>query len=608
MKILFAYNCWSDDAKTYHENIARNGRAAGLDVSTFVATPNPPSVRYSWPQLDRAWSKRDRALCRMKDSLLKAVDNVDVFWLYNGANIHPEWLAEFPRNVLKIYGCFDDPESSHTVSQPVAGYFDSVFVGNIAALPLYQGWGCKHVAWGPIFLEENPPKLFREDVEASRRPVDFAFLGERQSPWRKTRLDYVQQSIPQGLYYGRGWPNGFCSREERNSLYRKMRIGINIHNSIGPINIRLFTLPAFGVMQVCDNKCRLGHVFNLREEVIGFDTVKEGVELVRYYLDHEEERAEIAWKGYVRYEKDYAPIPLWNRYRNQIHEWLQAKKDEKLAAPAPYVRERKEKLVTPVKLAKQSLQKTRRLARSISQTITGDDANELPATNYNNPSYSQIETSPFLPYVENPPVGPVNFAEKVNRQMNAGFFEWPNMVALNWAVATLVGDARRIVEIGGGTGCFAFEAAQDPLRTVLCLEDDSAARAWAIKHRSLPNIVYDSQSLENLSPDFDLLVSVDVVEHIKEYNAFLQQCKRLARKAILTTPNRFREVAPKLKPDYKQHVREWSAGEFYYTLKAFWDSVILYAMPNVYAPILEQIDINSTLTPLIAVCEQRKTP
>ena len=71
----------------------------------------------------------------------------------------------------------------------------------------------------------------------------------------------------------------------------------------------------------------------------------------------------------------------------------------------------------------------------------------------------------------------------------------------------------------------------------------------------------------------------------------------------MTTPNRFRETAPKLRPEYPQHVREWSAGEFYYTLKAYWDKVALYAMPDVYIPVLEPIDINSTLTPLIAMCE-----
>ena len=61
---------------------------------------------------------------------------------------------------------------------------------------------------------------------------------------------------------------------------------------------------------------------------------------------------------------------------------------------------------------------------------------------------------------------------------------WPNMIAQNWAVATLVGNAQRIVELGGGTGCFAYEASADPKRFILCSDLDKGAIDWAKKNRS----------------------------------------------------------------------------------------------------------------------------
>lgn len=601
MKIVFAYNCWSAGARAYHEAIAGQGRAAGLDIATFIATPAHPRPRYSWAELDRAWATRDRALCRMKDALLRAVDDADVFWLYNGANVHPAWLAEFPRHVLTVYGCFDDPESSDDLSRPVARYFDAALVGNIAAIPLYQGWGCRHVAWGPIFLGQQPPQLSMGDVAAGSRPVGVAFCGERESPWRRNRLAYLRRCLPEGRFYGRGWPEGFCTDEQRDGLYRAARIGLNVHNSVGPINIRLFALPAFGVMQVCDNKSRLGHVFKLGREAVGFDTAREAVELVRYYLDHEQERADIAWRGHLRYQRDYAPAPLWQRYARQLREWRDAK--EQSPAPArPYAGPGPD--ARPGAVWKGALRPVRTLKR-LAAAVCADEPGAVPAPpcGAKTAFVDQPERLALAAYQENPPVGPVNFAEKTKRVRSGGFFEWPNMVALNWAVATLVQDAKNIIEVGGGTGCFAYEAAQDPARTVLCLEDDPEARAWAAGNRSLPNILYDSRPLAEIASGFDLLVSVDVIEHVKDYNPFLAHCRRLARRAVLTTPNRFRETPPRLRPEYRQHVREWSAGEFYYTLKAYWDKVALYGMPDVYVPVLEPIDINSTLTPLIAVCE-----
>jgi ubiquinone/menaquinone biosynthesis C-methylase UbiE len=187
-----------------------------------------------------------------------------------------------------------------------------------------------------------------------------------------------------------------------------------------------------------------------------------------------------------------------------------------------------------------------------------------------------------------------------------GFFEWPNMVALNWVVASMVGSDKRILEVGAGTGCFAFYASTDPARSLLCLEADRGAREWAIQHRLRPNIEYADKRMEEL-PDrsFDLLVSVDVVEHIEDYKGFLQQCARVAKRAIITTPNRFRNGERLITPVYKQHVQEWNAGEFYYILKNFWDEVNLFTTPNPYIPIYIPCDINTELHPLIAVCSHK---
>lgn len=236
----------------------------------------------------------------------------------------------------------------------------------------------------------------------------------------------------------------------------------------------------------------------------------------------------------------------------------------------------------------------------------GFDIKRLEPSERQDEGQDTANPSSAISYEENPEAGPANWSEKVARVAKGESFEWPNMVALNWAVATMVGPARRIVELGGGTGCFAYEVSVDPKRFVLCSDFDKEAIRWARKNRSRENIKYLDRPVTPDDGPFDLLVAIDVIEHLQDYRSFLETCVNLAPRAIITTPNKSRDQqsATASPPSYYQHVREWTAGEFYWVLQAFYQSVKLYAMPNIYIPKLEPIKITDSLTPLVAVCEQ----
>ena len=122
--------------------------------------------------------------------------------------------------------------------------------------------------------------------------------------------------------------------EEKIPLYQKTKIGPNFHNSTGPINYRLYTLPANGVMQLCDNKSHLGSIFELDKEVVGFNTVEEAIELTKYYLSHENERVDIAVAGWKRALKDYneyAVFGLVEKFVSELHPQLKPKFQSKVA-------------------------------------------------------------------------------------------------------------------------------------------------------------------------------------------------------------------------------------------------------------------------------------
>ena len=207
-------------------------------------------------------------------------------------------------------------------------------------------------------------------------------------------------------------------------------------------------------------------------------------------------------------------------------------------------------------------------------------------------------------YRERPEYGASNIRTKYENAAQGIPFEFPDILNVNRAVVNLVADATKIVELGGGTGFFAYEAAANSSRRIICSEFDAETVAWAREHRSRPNIIYVNGPVDPAQGPFDLLVSIEVIEHIADYPGFLRTCTALAPRALLTTPNRARTphdftAGP---PRYYKHVREWTAGEFYWVLRCFYRQVTLYAMASQADPIVVPIMVDDQRSAVIADC------
>jgi hypothetical protein len=210
------------------------------------------------------------------------------------------------------------------------------------------------------------------------------------------------------------------------------------------------------------------------------------------------------------------------------------------------------------------------------------------------------------PYAENLEAGALNIESKLLRVQAGEPFEWPNMIALNETVVQLIGDAKRIVELGGGTGMFAYAAAANPGVHVTCSEFNEATIAWARENRHRSNIRYVNGPVTSADGPFDLLVTIEVIEHIADFRGFLETCAGLAPRAILSTPNKNRSggAVPNGPPRYRSHVREWTAGELYWVLRAFYRRVRLRSMLDPFQSGSVPIRVTSRMTPLIALCEE----
>ena len=215
-----------------------------------------------------------------------------------------------------------DPESSEKLSKPVAAAFDLAMVGNIAEVDTYRSWGVKNVRWWPLGFrhDDYDSSLTEQKILQGHRDIEVSLLCERLSRYRKNRVDKFVRAFPNGAYYGLGWPSGFLPEHQRISLLQRTRIGINIHNSTGPINFRTFYLPANGVMQICDNKSNFGKIYTLGTEAVGYDSIEEAIELTRYYTEHDAERRHIAAAGWKRATSNYNEIACFKIVVDSINE------------------------------------------------------------------------------------------------------------------------------------------------------------------------------------------------------------------------------------------------------------------------------------------------
>jgi len=333
MRILLGYShyVYPVDVAAWVETWLGRLRRQGIEVYGIPLTLNPPGPRLQWRELEKRWRRGDKTLLGLYETLAKRLDTFDVFVNWNGINLHPEFVRQLP--VFTVYGCFDDPESSRDLSMPVAWAYDLCMVGNIAELETYRSWGVKEAHHWPLgfHFDDYDPFLTKERILEGARDLDIVLLCERTSPMRRERLDRLAAAFPQGAYYGNGWPNGFLSEKERMPLLQRAKIGVNVHNSTGPVNSRTYVLPANGVLQICDNKSHLARLFELNQEVVGFDSIGEAIELCRYYLDHDQERRRIAVAGWERAVREYNEVATFNilvkHVKDLMPETLKARRD-----------------------------------------------------------------------------------------------------------------------------------------------------------------------------------------------------------------------------------------------------------------------------------------
>lgn len=137
----------------------------------------------------------------------------------------------------------------------------------------------------------------------------------------------------------------------------------------------------------------------------------------------------------------------------------------------------------------------------------------------------------------------------------------------------------RVLDVGFGLGYGMIRMAEAASELVGIETDRRAVSRGQELVEKVPQIVavkyYDGQTIPYDDNSFGVVTCVDVLEHVPDYVAFIQEMVRVSgRVVLLSTPNRRPEYTRSDgRPKNRWHLREWSFEEL---------DTILQAMPGVH--------------------------
>ncbi|OIJ10405.1 hypothetical protein BKP37_17855 [Anaerobacillus alkalilacustris] len=220
----------------------------------------------------------------------------------------------------------DDPYIIDIMSE-TARAFDYVFTNELNCVPYYQSIGCRNVSYLPLGVYEKVfepksgsiPKLYQSDI---------CFVGNAFS----SRIELFDEIVPylsnkNTKIVGNFWRkmknyslikgsvrHTWISPIEAATYYNGAKIVLNIHRSAddkkfnlnesnieaASINPRTFEIAACQAFQLTDIRKDLTNFYIPEKEIEIFSTPNELIEKINYYLEHDQERKEIARNGYTK--------------------------------------------------------------------------------------------------------------------------------------------------------------------------------------------------------------------------------------------------------------------------------------------------------------------
>lgn len=250
---------------------------------------------------------------------------IDVLICMAQAPVSAKFLTELRKKGVITVLWFVEDYLRFTYWRDMAKYFDFVFTiqkGDCIEQIRRAGAGEVHylpTAFDPFV--HAPLKLSDTELKQWGSPLSFVGAGYHNRQQMFASLAHHPFKI-----WGSEWPT--CkpfdqmvqqgarriSAEEYVKIFNATEINLNLHSSterdgVEPngdfINPRTFELAGCGAFQLVDERTLLPEAFEIGREIITFNSFSDLTEKIQYYLEHPQERVEIAQRARARVLRDH---------------------------------------------------------------------------------------------------------------------------------------------------------------------------------------------------------------------------------------------------------------------------------------------------------------
>jgi ubiquinone/menaquinone biosynthesis C-methylase UbiE len=140
---------------------------------------------------------------------------------------------------------------------------------------------------------------------------------------------------------------------------------------------------------------------------------------------------------------------------------------------------------------------------------------------------------------------------------------------------------RNVLDAASGTGFGSSKLIDDGAKNVIGIDCSLTALDYSKKHFGSSIIEYirgDVTKMPFSSNIFDVVISFETIEHVQEYQEYLDECHRVLKPGgvfICSTPNK-KLWSPGKQPPNKYHIREFFRDDFLYILAKKFTNLTLY--------------------------------
>ena len=330
MRILYSFNKTGFESDYWTREIA----AASAPPYTFIPFNHgeyiDPAKCGRAQLLDNLYFQRDASLLRLYEVFARTLqlERIDAVIVDNCLPYHPDFLRQIP--VYRVLRTSDGPMTAYDRDFAYAHAYHQVlfhspaYSADFGMAEKLSYCGASNADFWPMALFDAAfdPAMTEQTVLQHERDIDILFVGalhvNKMPLLAAVKRAFGRRCVLRGLsnwkrnvYFNvkYGWPGwvtpiGF---EEYVPLYRRAKIGFNVHNrgdyTVG--SYRLFDLPGNGVMQISDGGDYLNEFLKVGEEVVGYRNAADLIDKLHYYLAHDAERERIALNGFRRVHADH---------------------------------------------------------------------------------------------------------------------------------------------------------------------------------------------------------------------------------------------------------------------------------------------------------------